>query len=742
MRGPVTRIAPLPGRPFERPLATLGVLLLILLAMLAFAQPAAADGIIIPRPPRDRPVIPWREIPLTVKYHRVDVTITDQVATTRVDQVFVNNATYPVEGTYIFPLPEDAAVSSFDMWVDGQKLEGKLLGRDEARRIYEDIVRQQRDPALLEYVGRGAFQASIFPIPAGGERRIELNYSQVLSRANGLVHYRYPLNTEKFSARNLSEVAVTVTVEDKAPLRALYSPSHTVDIARNGERRATVSYEARDVRPDRDFDLYYSVSADAIAVNLLSYKPFDEDGYFVLLVAPPIETAADKVIAKDVVLVLDTSGSMDGEKMRQAQDAAAFVLDHLNPEDRFNIVAFSTATRLFADRPVPASRRAEGRQFIRRLIAQGSTDINRALLEGLAGVDSKRPTVLIFLTDGLPTAGETDPDRIVANVQANATKTVRLFAFGVGYDVDTVLLDQLSANQRGAASYVAPNEKIDERVSEFYAKVSAPVLVDVGLKLPGATIEEIYPYPLPDLFAGSQLVVTGRYRTPGTKTLTLTGAVDGKAQTYTYRNLTFVSRGGNEFIPRLWAQRKIGYLLTQIRLQSAQGVDTTELIDEVVSLSTRFGIVTPYTSFLVEEPGMTTVRPGDRLPPVGGTGGAGAAPAAEAPAEAERSGEAAVAKAQAESAMRSADQAAAPEAGSPESEVLKHVGNKTFRLLDGAWVDTAFDAAQIKPEQVIFGSERYFALLRQLPELGRYLALGDRVTVVLNGKAYAIAPGK
>jgi len=741
MRGPVTRVAPLPGRSFERPLLTLGLLLLFLLAMLAFAHPAAADGIIIPRPPRDRPVIPWRDIPLTVKYHRVDVTITDQVATTRVDQVFVNNAAYPVEGTYIFPLPEDAAVSSFDMWVDGRKLEGKLLGRDEARRIYEDIVRQQRDPALLEYVGRGAFQASIFPIPAGGERRIQLSYSQVLSRANGLVHYRYPLNTEKFSARPLSEVAVTVTVEDKAPLRALYSPSHTVDIARDGERRATVSYEARDIRPDRDFDLYYSVSEDAIAVNLLSYKPFDEDGYFVLLVAPPIEAAADKVIAKDVVLVLDTSGSMDGEKIRQAQDAATFVLDHLNPDDRFNIVAFSTATRLFADRPVPIARRAEGREFIRRLIAQGSTDINRALLEGLAGVDGKRPTVLIFLTDGLPTAGETDPDRIVANVQSNAAKTVRLFAFGVGYDVDTVLLDQLSANQRGASSYVAPNEKIDENVSEFYAKVSAPVLVDVGLKLPGATIEEVYPYPLPDLFAGSQLVVTGRYRTPGTTTLTLTGTVDGKAQTYTYRNLTFVNRGGNEFIPRLWAQRKIGYLLTQIRLQGAQGVDTAELIDEVVSLSTRFGIVTPYTSFLVEEPGMTTVRPGDRLPPVGGAGG-GAAPAAEAPADTGRSGEAAVAKAQTESAMRSADQAAAPEAGSPESEVLKHVGDKTFRLLDGAWVDTAFDAAQMQPEQVIFGSDRYFALLRQLPELGRYLALGDRVTVVLNSKAYAIVLGK
>src|SRR5512135_2381213 len=206
-----------------------------LLGLLAAAMPAAADGIIIPQPPIDRPAIPWRNIPISVKYHHVDVTIKDQVATTHVDQVFVNNAGFAVEGTYIFPLPEDAAISSFDMTVDGQKYEGKLLGREEARAIYEDIVRRQKDPALLEYVGRGAFQARIFPIPPGGERRIELTYSQVLNQQNGLVHYRYPLNTEKFSAQPVQDVSVTVQIEDRSPLRAVYSPSHPIQVTREGE---------------------------------------------------------------------------------------------------------------------------------------------------------------------------------------------------------------------------------------------------------------------------------------------------------------------------------------------------------------------------------------------------------------------------------------------------------------------------------------------------------------------------
>lgn len=708
----------------------------------AWPAPAAADGIIIPRPPIDRP-IPWRDVPLTIKYHHVTVDITDQVATTRVDQVFVNEAGYPVEGTYIFPLPEDAAISSFDMWVDGQKLEGKLLGRDEARAIYEEIVRQQRDPALLEYVGRGAFQASIFPIPAGGERRIELAYAQVLAQANGLVHYRYPLNTEKFSARTLEDVSVTVNIADRADLRAIYSPSHAVEVVREGAHRAQASYEARAVRPDRDFDLYYSLSQDTIAVNLLSYKSFDEDGFFLLLVTPPLEAAADVVVPKDVVLVLDTSGSMDGEKIVQAKAAAAYVLEHLGPDDRFNIVAFSSATRLFAERPAPVDRRAEGLGFVASLAAAGSTDIQRALLEGLAGADPERPTVLIFLTDGLPTVGQTDPDRIVADVRANATESVRLFAFGVGYDVDVTLLDELSGNQRGASAYVQPGQKIDEEVSGFYAKISAPVLVDVKVAFDGVRVEDLAPYPLPDLFAGSQLVVAGRYRSGGAATLTLTGAMAPASpdaggrlapQIITYSDLRFVERGGNEFIPRLWAQRKIGQLLTQIRLNAGKGAQK-ELIDEVVALSTRFGIVTPYTSFLVEEPELALSAAGREQ--FGQAIQATQAPAAGAPA---RSGEVVVEKAVTERALQDSEHAAAPAADSPAGQVLRQVGDRTF-LYDGtAWTDTLYDTGKMRAEAVAFGSARYFELLARNPEIGPYLALGDRVIVVVAGQAYAIAP--
>ncbi len=718
-------------------------LVIALCAWLLLAGPALADGIIIPTPPHDRPV-PWREIPLTIKYHRVAVTIHDQLATTRVDQVFVNEASFAVEGTYIFPLPEDAAISSFDMWVDGQKIEGRLLGRNEARQIYEEIVRKQRDPALLEYVGRGAFQASIFPIPPRGERRIELTYSQVLSRSAGLTRYRYPLNTEKFSARLISEVAITVQLEDRAPLRAVYSPSHAISVTRSGPQHAEISYLERNVRPDRDFDLYYSVSPDAIAANVLSYKPYDEDGFFLLLVTPPLAGQDQPIADKDVVIVLDTSGSMDGEKLVQAKAAALYVLDALAAGDRFNLVSFNTATRLFADRPVSASRRDEGREFVKRLTAQGSTDINRALLEAIAGADPARPTIVLFLTDGLPTVGERDPERIVANVTQNAAKSVRLFSFGVGNDVDAVLLDQLSANLRGASVYVRPGEKIDEAMSDFYSRIRAPVLTDVRLEFVGARGEDMYPYPLPDLFAGTQLIVAGRYRQGGLATIRLSGVVNDQPRSYSY-SVAFVERGGDDFIARVWAQRKVGYLLTQIRLAGPKD----ELVKEIVALSTRYGIITPYTSFLVQEPQLALTQGGrDELgrravqsstptarPPAAGGGvpPTPSAPAAPSLSSAERSGAAAVERAVIEKDLKTSEQAVA--VAIPE---VRQVGAKTFVRQGDLWLDTAFDPSRMSAEAILFGSDRYFQLLARYPDVGRYLALGERLVIVLEGKAFAI----
>ncbi len=721
-------------------LQTVFGILMSLVLLLGLAAPVLADGIIIPEPILP---VPITDVPyLTIKYHRVTVTIEDQVATTHVDQVFVNGGQHEVEGTYIFPLPEEATISEFAMWVDGEKLEGQVLERDEARRIYEEIVRRRRDPALLEYVGRNAFQASIYPIPPGGERRIELEYSQVLDMDSGLVEYVYPLNTEKFSPRPLEEVTVNVTIRNNEPLKAIYSPSHDVDVVRRGDHNALVGYEEYDVRPDRDFVLYYTVSPEDVGLNLLSYKPDGRgDGFFLLLAAPNVEIDTQQVISKDVILVLDVSGSMRGEKLDQAKQALDFVLDSLHEEDRFNIIAFGTGTRHYARGLVLADERGEARDFVRRLEANGSTDINRALLEALAMAGEQRPTTLIFLTDGLPTTGEVDVDRIIDNVGNAAPENARIFPFGVGYDVNTILLDTIAQNHRGASGYVRPEEAIDEKVSDFYAKVSTPLLANLEIDFGRIDAEDIYPYPLPDLFAGSQLVVVGRYRQGGDAEITLEGEVNDQRQRFQYDDVAFHREGGEEFIARLWATRKIGYLLQQIRLHG----EGKELIDEIVDLSIRYGIITPYTSFLVEETELALSEEGRETLADNLWLQATAMPEAV-------SGEKAVERSAKEKVLVEAEAAAAPalptglgggltdEHGHRISPI-KYVGAKTFVLQDSVWTDSTFDPGRMKPVALSFGGDDYFALIAARPEWGRYFALGDHVIVVLDGTAYEVREG-
>jgi Ca-activated chloride channel family protein len=670
------------------------------------------------------------------------VTIDNQVATTRVDQTFRNDSQWALEGTYIFPLPENAAISDFAMWINGQRVEGQLYTKEEARRIYDDIVRRRLDPALLEYIGRDLFQASIFPIDPGDTRRVEIEYSQILPVDNGLVHYLYPLSTERFSARPLEDVSVTVNIKSQDPLKAIYSPSHPVSISREGSFGATVGWEAANVKPNTDFSLYYSLSPDDIGVNLLSYKALDEDGFFVLLVAPNVE--AQQVVDKDVILVLDVSGSMEGEKMEQARNALLYVLDHLNQGDRFNIIAFSTGVRSFSTKPEPLSALPEGRRFAAGLRPEGSTDINRALLEAISGADQERPTTIIFLTDGLPTSGEVETPNILANVDQAAGSNLRIFPFGVGDDVDTVLLDTLAQEQRGVSAYVRPSERVDEKVGSFYAKVGTPVLADLSLDVTGVTLEETYPYPLPDLFAGTQLVLTGRYRQGGPATITLTGQVNGQKRIFRFEDLTLASGPGpnnrsTEFIPRLWATRKVGYLLNQIRLHG----ENRETIDEIVNLSVRYGIITPYTSFLVEEPELALSQEGrSRL------ADEEYAQAAEAPAAV--SGESAVNKAVEQNSLAGAQMAAplplataGADGGSSgvPSNAVTAVGDTVFVLKDGIWIDTTFDPTSMTTTQLPFGSDLFFEFMADHPEAGKYFALGERVIVVLEGLAYETIPG-
>jgi len=717
---------------------------------------AMGQGMILPRP---IPEVP-RPAALPVKRQKVTVRVESGVARAEVEQLFANPYSRELEGTYLFPLPEGAAVSNFRMTIDREPVEGRILDREEARSIYEGYVRRMVDPALLEYAGRGAFRARVFPIPAQGEKSIQIGYSQPLPFDSGIYELRVPLAGERpgpgaREARLLREpgdgppVSVEVTVRSPQPLRAIYSPTHDAAIRRVDDRTARVSFES--VSGDaREFRLYYTVSEKEFGLNLLAHRRADEPGYFMLMLAPKRDVPRAAVAPKDVLFVCDTSGSMSGAKIDQAKGALRFIVDNLNPHDRFNIIRFNSEVEPFRKELVEASAAARdaARAWVDEIRAVGGTAIDDALataFESLPTVrladDAARRAMIVFLTDGQPTVGETNPERILENVRRRLKGQARVFVFGVGDDVNTLLLDRLARDGAGTVEYVRPDQDLELKVSAFYTKIADPVLTDLEISLPGAEIIDLYPRRLPDLFAGSQLILFGRYRQPAAVQAKLTGRLAGEPRSFTYSLRLPEREREHSFIPRLWASRKIGALLEEIRLHG----ESAELKNEVIRLSKEHGIVTPYTSFLVEEPGHRRDRdarlsedllgrrglPGPPGPP---------AAAGEAPRRSglrARNGEfggfgQAAGRAAVDASVRIGDlkqQSVERE----ESDALRRVGERLFTREGDAWVQTGF-AKGMPVLEIRWGSDAYFELVRLRPDLGSALALGQKVTLLLGPK--------
>jgi Ca-activated chloride channel family protein len=732
------------------------------------AQAARAQGVIVPgpcercpRPPRPVTLPPA----LPVKSIKIETRIDAQVATTHVEQVFRNDTDATLEGTYFFPIPESASIAEFAIWDGDRRLVGEVRSREEARRIYDEIVRRKRDPGLLEYAGKDLFQASIFPIPPHSDKKLELTYTQVLRAESGTVSYRYPLGTGR-NTQQIGTVSGRVEIESREPLRNVYSPSHAIDITRKGETRAAVSFESSGAQAPQDFQLFYGLSKDDFGVSLLTYREPGKDGYFLLLISPKNELTEQEYAAKDILFVLDTSGSMaDQGKMEKARAALLFGIRSLRAEDRFNVISFAGEERLMERSLIAANEqgRARGVEFVNSLRATGGTNINDSLLAAFRQFSqSERPRMIVFMTDGLPTVSETNTQRIIENVARQRVPGVRLFTFGVGYDVNTALLDKLAADNGGVAEYVEPREDLEVKVSGFFAKINYPVLTDLKLDMGGVETDLVYPRSLPDLFKGTQIALIGRYRNRVDLShvrLGLQGRTGARAQTFFYDNQRFPLKAEkNDFLPRLWATRRVGWLMEQIRTNGEQ----KELRDEVVDLGTRYGIVTPYTSYLALESDEATqitsntpannrpvttlgalggntstsrMRANRRGPIAGSAADAAAAPPPKAAAQA-TTGEVAVQQSKRDRAQQETVRVESdPAAGGG----VRNVAGKTFYLREGVWTDAEFKADAKLPETVLtFGSDEYFALLKREPRLADFFALGERVVVVYQGRVYRV----
>ncbi len=761
--------------------------------------PAASrgQGILVDRRPR---------VPISQSFEirevSIDAQVRDQVADVRISQTFHNPGSFPLEAEFLFPLPEDGGVQNFVLMVDGRELAGRLIAKDEARRIYEEIVRTKRDPALLEYMGRGLYRTSVFPIPPGADRTVTMRYSQLCRRDRDVVEFAYPLGTQKFTAKPIQKLAIKVTIASKEAIKSVYCPGDDPRIDRAGDHDMSLNLERREVVPRHDFRLIYTLAKGQVAASILSYRPSaSEDGYFLVLASPEVKSADTKPQPKTVVFVIDRSGSMAGKKIEQARNTLKTVLNNLRDGDLFNIVVYDDRVESFKPelQRYGSNTRDEAVRFVENIRAGGSTNIDEALRAAVSSIhDTSSPSYVIFLTDGLPTAGETRELAIAEHChQANAHRA-RLFCFGVGYDVNARLLDRLSSGNSGTSEYVKPDEDIEARVGRFYARMTSPVLTDIQLQLVGIDINRTYPRDVPDLFEGGQIVWAGRYRQSGHTTIRISGKVGAERQTLEFAaELTDRPGGGAYgFVERLWVVRRIGELIDEIDLHG----QNKELVDELVSLSTKYGILTPYTSFLADETTQLHARAENllrtrenlvELSVIEGQAGVSqrdhkqaminaqrafvgdsfdTAPAAAAPSSPMHAGattQRGTALAGREAHLSRQGQqvkrntggrviqgnpgfgipatAASPAAGKPvqtRENKIRHIGTKTFYWKNDRWIDS-----EVRPDEeagatvVPQMSEAYFELARkQSPASNEYFSQAEPVTVKLDGKVYRVDP--
>ncbi len=549
--------------------------------------------------------------PVQVWLDHIDVEIRDQVAHKTYNCTFKNpNPQAVVGGECYMELEPGAQVDDMSVTVDGKEMKAEILDVDKANEVFTDIVKNGGSPALLEYYGNQLITTKVPRIAPNGTVTVKLTYTTVLKKRGNVVRMQMLNTNPKASMQPLKSASVTVKIKSTEPLKNIYSPTHKIEIEEDKDWDVVAKWSKEDYLPRHPFVLYYATDNQKVGASLVTYREFDEEGSFMLMLSPTVGNGAGQIqesdiLPKDVVFCVDTSGSMlEGNKIEQAKTSLKYCIEHLRAGDRFNIVDFSTTARSFEEKGLVEfndQTKAKALKYADRLAPRGGTAIQEALDLSLDLLGkSDRLQMMLFATDGLPTIGERDPEAILRNMAKKNTENVRMFVFGEGFDVNAKLLDFLALNHHGEADYILPDEDISKKISGFFDRVGSPIMTGVKVEFAGLEVKDVYPRQIDDIFRGEQVILYGRYTGHGTKTVSVTGNVGGEQKTFTYEldfpEMTEDDKGS--FVPRLWAGKKVDYLLSEIRKTEKP---PKELIDEVTYLAKRYGIVTPYTAYLMTD---------------------------------------------------------------------------------------------------------------------------------------------
>jgi len=686
-------------------LITTSTLLALLVAVVMAAMPPTAQG---QRPPIDPCVDCWWAGPgdARLTHAEADVTVGAGLYVTHWTLTFEHPGTGGLaEGRVIIPLPPDSVVTGLTLAGGEQTLEGELLDADDAVRIYEEIVSRLIDPALLRSLGGDLYEIRAFPVPAGETRHVRYTVTTPLAASSNEVVIEAPWS--RMSPRPAS-ASLTATIDVPWEVRTVIAPGHVPTIERAGAGELDVSWASpADWTAARDFRLHLGGGDGLVAARLLAHREAGQDGYFALLLAPSIE--AGERVARDIVIVLDRSGSMYGEKIIQARAAAISILDDLGEDDRFGVVSFADNATSFAGELSAVSDVGDAKEWIEDVVDTGGTNIAEALTEAMGLLPGDRPSTVVFLTDGLPTVGIEDTDAIVDATEAAAPQNVQLFTFGVGHYVDTTLLDALSLRFTGSSHYVAPDERIDTEVGKLSERISTPVLLSTAISFERLddsdkpTVRAVAPSYLGGIFVGEQVLIAGRYEGSGDITAVLTGHSAAGDQRFEYA-LSLPDTSDDPGIALLWAQRRIADLLRELRIEGAR----EGLIESIVGIANQFGIVTPYTSYLAEEPEAAFEEEE-------------AAEAMEDAMDDDSSGEAAV------QASERVAEIGAGEVEHSTPSAARLVGTRTYYLIGETWIEEGFDRSGPEPDEVTLDAATLAELQSSDPQLVAASALGTRV---------------
>ncbi|HBJ84306.1 MAG TPA: hypothetical protein DDZ88_10655 [Verrucomicrobiales bacterium] len=533
---------------------------------------------------------------------RID--LVDQIATTTLDIALRNPTNRPLESELLVPVPQGAVLKAFAFEGGNAEATARLLPRDEARRIYDSIVAQTRDPALLEFVGHAVVKSSVFPVPANGTQKVRVTYEQLLEADGARLDYVLPRSE---AVEYSVPWKLSMRVKSASRIASVYSPSHEIAVKQSNGGEASLTCETKDPGAFRVSLL--RETKDEMTASLLAYPdPKIGGGYFLVMIAPPKPKADAAPIKREVTLVIDRSGSMAGPKLDQVKAAALQVVEGLNDGEGFNLIVYNEAVEMFAAQPVikNAETTKQARDYISALRVSGGTNIHDSVVEALRQkpLDGMLPLVL-FLTDGLPTIGQTSEKAIREAVAKGNPHQRRVFTFGVGVDVNTPLLSRIARETRASAEFVLPKEDVEVKVGRVFDRLRGPLLTRPALRVldDPNRVSDLIPSPLPDVFEGEQILLSGTYRGEAPLHFQLAGtSAEGERKFDFTFNLDKASTA-NAFVARLWASNKIAVLSEAIRDLGADGAtaNTTELVNEIVRLSTQFGILTEYTAFLAEE---------------------------------------------------------------------------------------------------------------------------------------------